>query len=74
MLQQQQEWERAAAEREASKDKRASYGVASSQGVVGTENIGKKQKQVTDNFGSWQGSTSAEYFNMARNRDTLFGN
>jgi hypothetical protein len=74
MLQQKQQWEKAWADREASKDKRASYGVASSQGVAGTENVAKKQRQITDNFGSWQGSTSTDYFNMARQRDTMFGN
>lgn len=74
LLQQKQAQEKAWAEREASKDKRASYGVAESAGVANANNATKKQRQVTNNFGVWQGSTSAEYFNMSRQRDTLFGN
>lgn len=74
MMQQKQAWENAWAQREASKDKRASYGVDTDANVVGGANVAKKQKQVTENFGGWQGSTSTDYFNMSRQRDTLFGN
>ena len=74
MLQQKQAWENAWAQREASKDKRVSYGVTGVAGTSNVANVAKKQKRVTENFGEWQGSTSANYFNMANQRDTLFGN